>query len=60
MNLELTYQELNYIIDGLATRIFQVEKLIPSFGSEDLKQIYEVEKTELNILLNKVIANYKN
>lgn len=59
MNLELTYQELNYIIDGLATRISQVEKLIPSFGSEELKKTYELERTELNILLNKVIENYK-
>jgi hypothetical protein len=60
MNLELTYQELNYVIDGLAARISQVEKLIPLFGTEQLKQTYEMEKTELKTLLNKLIEIYKN
>ena len=60
MKLELTYQELNYIIDGLASRISQVEKLIPLFGTEQLKQTYEMEKTELKTLLNKLIEIYKN
>jgi cell shape-determining protein MreC len=52
-NVNLTLQEINFIIDGLKSRIATVEKLINYFTSQELTNAYAKEKMQLIELLNR-------